>query len=209
MVAADVVDAYQRFRAMHAELEIVRLPILNETSQETAVKAMRIIAERYDRDHFRISIDPAVVSGERVLTGEVISFGEFLGPGYDMDHDAIRLFSYREGARSSDLFEGLARALLDPPYGLCRPSVPWAEEHFSPAYGVHEAAWMRDVLRAFCREVLAVEDPKHTAHLEIRRWPTDWSNYFAAGHDWWGAFFWTIEDKKNGWLTVIAASSTD
>jgi hypothetical protein len=221
MVTADVVDAYQPFQAMHAVLDIARLPILNAAGQEAVVKGMRIFAERYDKrlaalnpgrdlsGLFRISIDPALASGERVLAGEVIPFGEFLGSGYDMDRDAIRLFSYSEGARSSDVFEGLARALLDPPYGLRRPSAPWAAERFSAAYGVHEAAWMRDVLRAFCREVLAVEDPKHTAHLEVRRWPTDWSNYFAAGHEWWGAFFWTIEDTKNGWVTVIAASSTD
>ena len=222
MVTADVVDAYEPFRAMHAVLDIARLPILSAASQETVVKGMRIFAERHEetlaalqpgRDlsgHFHISIDPAVASGERVLTGEVIPFSEFLGPGYDIDRDEIRLFSYSKGGRSS-LFvdEEFAGALLDPPYGLRHPSVPWAAEPFSPAYGVHEAAWMRDVLRAFCREVLALEDPKHTAHLEVRRWPTDWSNYFAAGHEWWGAFFWTIEDTKNGWVTIIAASSTD
>lgn len=212
MVPPDVVDAYHPFRAMGAVLELVRLPA-QPASQATVVQAMNILRARRGRDANgveRLSIDPDVASGARVLVGEVLSFGELLGPGYDLERDELRLFTYSpKGGRSSTVFEGLAHALLAPPYGLRRPSAPWAEDRFSPAYGSHEAAWMRDVLRAFCREVLAVDDPRRASHLAIRRWPTDWSSYFAAGHEWWGAFFWTIEDPQRGWTTVIAASTTD
>jgi hypothetical protein len=44
---------------------------------------------------------------------------------------------------------------------------------------------------------------------EIFSWGTDWSNYFDAGKEWWGAFFWTLREPDADVFTVIGASSTD
>lgn len=44
---------------------------------------------------------------------------------------------------------------------------------------------------------------------ELVAWSTDWSNYFDAGHEWWGAFYWTIRPAGSTRMTVIAASATD
>lgn len=42
----------------------------------------------------------------------------------------------------------------------------------------------------------------------IRKWSTDWSNYFDAGNEWWGAFLWTLVSADGrGWW--VGASSTD
>lgn len=42
----------------------------------------------------------------------------------------------------------------------------------------------------------------------IRKWSTDWSNYFDAGNEWWGAYLWTlVSDDGRGWW--IGASTTD
>ena len=42
----------------------------------------------------------------------------------------------------------------------------------------------------------------------IRKWSTDWSNYFDAGNEWWGAFLWTlVSSDGRGWW--IGASTTD
>lgn len=216
---SSVVDAYERFDEMGAVLDIARMPVPEGGAREAALRGMRIFAERYDallralnpgRDvsgFFHITIDPDVESNRRVLAGEEITVRELFGPGYDVDADEVRLFRYSPGGRSSSIFEGLAHALLDPPYSLRRP-VSFGRLG-SPGYAEKERAWMRDVLRDFCAEVLALDDPKRSSHLRIHRWPTDWSNYFAAGHEWWGASFWTIEDTRNGWITVIGASSTD
>jgi hypothetical protein len=43
----------------------------------------------------------------------------------------------------------------------------------------------------------------------IRRWSTDWSNYFEAGLEWWGAYFWTLVSSDRRRAVVVGASSTD
>jgi hypothetical protein len=45
--------------------------------------------------------------------------------------------------------------------------------------------------------------------LEILRWSNDWSSYFDAGHEWWGAFWWTIHNRTRNTVIVVSASSTD
>jgi hypothetical protein len=47
------------------------------------------------------------------------------------------------------------------------------------------------------------------AEAEIFSWSTDWTNYFDAGHEWWGAFLWTIRPAGSPHLVVVGASSTD
>jgi hypothetical protein len=43
----------------------------------------------------------------------------------------------------------------------------------------------------------------------IRRWSTDWSNYFDAGLEWWGAFLWTLVSPDRLRAVWIGASTTD
>lgn len=45
--------------------------------------------------------------------------------------------------------------------------------------------------------------------LEVYEWTTDWSNYFDAGHEWWGAACWSIYDRSLDRYVVIMASTTD
>jgi hypothetical protein len=44
---------------------------------------------------------------------------------------------------------------------------------------------------------------------EIFSWGTDWSDYFDAGKEWWGTFFWTVRRPDSSVVTAIGASSTD
>ena len=209
------VDAYARFAQMNAVLDIARFPILPGGNHEAAIQGMRIFAKRYDDElaanhpgkgvsgYFHITIDPDVDSGRRTIDGEQISFREFLGVrlrrvGHGLPvHVFPRWFS-----RSSSGLGGLAYALLDPPYGLQHPGSVGKPR--SPGYADREK-----ILRAFCAEVLAIDDLQRVSHLRIHRWETNWSSYFRAGLEWWGAFFWTVEDVKNGWVTVIGAATTD
>ena len=43
----------------------------------------------------------------------------------------------------------------------------------------------------------------------VMAWSTDWSNYFEAGKEWWGAFYWTILLEEKQEIIVIGASATD
>ena len=45
--------------------------------------------------------------------------------------------------------------------------------------------------------------------LTIFQWSSNCSNYFDAGHEWWGSFFWTVEPEGADYIVSIVASSTD
>ena len=51
--------------------------------------------------------------------------------------------------------------------------------------------------------------PEGVDKLESYEWTTDWSNYFDAGHEWWGTACWSIYDKCLNRYVVIMASTTD
>ena len=51
--------------------------------------------------------------------------------------------------------------------------------------------------------------PQGTDGLEIFSWNTEWSDFFDAGHEWWGAACWSIHDRLANRYVVILASSTD
>src|SRR5262249_19794836 len=47
------------------------------------------------------------------------------------------------------------------------------------------------------------------ARWSIRRWSTDWSDYFTYGLDWWGAFLWTLVREDGARALWVGASTTD
>ena len=51
--------------------------------------------------------------------------------------------------------------------------------------------------------------PKGTDELDIYEWTTDWSDYFDAGHEWYGACCWSIYDKAMKRYVVMLVSATD
>jgi len=51
--------------------------------------------------------------------------------------------------------------------------------------------------------------PHGTESLEVYEWTTDWSDYFDAGHEWWGTACWSVYDNRLNRFVVILASTTD
>ena len=51
--------------------------------------------------------------------------------------------------------------------------------------------------------------PKGTDELDIYEWTTDWSDYFEAGHEWYGACCWSVYDKSMDRYVVMLVSATD
>jgi hypothetical protein len=79
---------------------------------------------------------------------------------------------------------------------------------FHPPYGLglsHEVSL--PLFEAINRELFG--DDLSRPDLQVYSWATDWSNYFDAGHEWWGAFLWTVYSPATGLVTAIGASSTD
>ena len=51
--------------------------------------------------------------------------------------------------------------------------------------------------------------PKGTDALDIYEWTTDWSDFFDAGHEWYGACCWSIYDKRMDRYVEMLVSATD
>lgn len=119
---------------------------------------------------------------ESKLTGEPMSFQTFWGT------DDVAPKPLGDRAWSIPNVDGYKTAFFHPPYSL-RGS----------------AAEMVDLFAGINKYVLGA-DPERA---EIFSWSTNWSNYFEAGHEWWGAFYWTICTADTHLLAVVGASSTD
>ncbi len=59
------------------------------------------------------------------------------------------------------------------------------------------------------RKVNAALFPNGTDKLEIYEWTTDWSDYFDAGHEWYGACCWSVYDAGMDRMVVMLVSATD
>ena len=51
--------------------------------------------------------------------------------------------------------------------------------------------------------------PKGVEMLDVYEWTTDWSNYFDAGHEWWGTACFSVYDRNMDRYVVMMASTTD
>ncbi len=51
--------------------------------------------------------------------------------------------------------------------------------------------------------------PNGTDALDIYEWTTDWSDFFDAGHEWYGACCWSVYDKSLNRYVVMLVSATD
>lgn len=184
-----------------------------QMSKIAAISGMQVFAERYRldfqqynpgkdiADYFSIQIDP-----DAEPSGQHISFEEFLGPGFDLRANQLKLFSYNPQSRIlyHAVTDGFVKALLDPPHSIGESGDP-----ADPEYLRRLTQQLTQMLRDYLREILHLENFRETDHLVIYQWSDDWSNYFDAGQEWWGTFFWTVYDTQRQTVTVIGASSTD
>ncbi len=148
--------------------------------------------------------DPA--ASDFVLESQELSFAQFLGKGYDLTNDVMRIFRYAAHSKSSACSDGLAYALLNPPYSI-RLHLQHRLGH--PDHEQEERAAMKAFLHKFLREVLAIDNLHDTAHLRFASWSTEWSTFFAAGTEWWGSFCWTVHNLETGRTIALFASATD
>ncbi len=84
----------------------------------------------------------------------------------------------------------------------CGTTVPYWYAMLEPVYG-------RKNKPDDFKKVNEVLFPKGTDALDIYEWSTDWSDYFDAGHEWYGACCWSIYDKAMNRYVVMLVSSTD
>lgn len=111
-----------------------------------------------------------------------ISEARFYGRFYDR---AARRLSFCTVPFGDD--EGYGYAFGSPPYGLQA-----TEEEASRLFNA-----INDALFG------------HGATLEIMKWSTDWSTYFASGREWWGSYLWTVKSSARPYIVALGASQTD
>lgn len=116
------------------------------------------------------------------LSGQPVSFSDFWG-----SDDVVRRGSGKQ-AWSLPEVDGYKSAFFLPPYGL-RDSADAQAALFT---AINVEVFGSDMEQS-----------------EIFAWSTDWSNFFDAGRDWWGAFYWTVYRPGSNRMVAIGASSTD
>ena len=84
---------------------------------------------------------------------------------------------------------GFVYAFLEPPYSFMCGKTIFEKGNF---------------FLDFCRLLFT-----DISQIEVYMWSTDSSNYFDAGKEWWGAFFWTVYNPYWDRYIGIVASTTD
>lgn len=76
-------------------------------------------------------------------------------------------------------------------------------------YAVMEPVQSRGNKPEDFKKVNEVLFPNGTNALDIYEWTTDWSDYFDAGHEWYGSCCWSVYDKTLSRYVVMLVSATD
>lgn len=123
---------------------------------------------------------------------ELINGVELAGPYYDWDRATLVSAwegTVRHGVQpDGPMTHGYADAFSDPPYRLRAP----LEQANAWFHAINEGTF-----------------GPLAPGLSVYRWSTNWSDYFDPGHEWWGAFCWTIRRPGTSLVTAIGAATTD
>ena len=147
-------------------------------------------------------------------SGKEISIQDFMGWQYEEVSGRVKILNYNllnPKTKGYDLFFyhnkkemienaltidqedkgqiGFVYAFLDPPYSFMCGKTIFEKGNF---------------FLDFCRLLFT-----DISQIEVYKWSTDSSNYFDAGKEWWGAFFWTVYNPYQDWYIGIIASTTD
>ena len=190
-------ESSHRAAVLHALREIQR------RTDEYAERMARVWKTRKSR-FFQVHIDETAVEK---FAPRQITWKQFLGGRFDFERGG--LIVHGKGDYPNDFFyfrdrpireniipsaevdsgigTGLAYAFSSPPHPL-RLSAEERGEAFDK----------------FLRFLICGSDDSL-----IYEWPTDWSNFFDDGNEWWGSFLWSLSNPESDRITVIAASTTD
>ena len=100
-------------------------------------------------------------------------------------------------------------------YGNVRYDAEWKpnDENFGTTvpywYALMEPVHGRRNKPEDFKKVNEVLFPNGTDTLDIYEWTTDWSDFFDAGHEWYGACCWSVYDKTLNRYVVMLVSATD
>jgi hypothetical protein len=233
IIRPDLIEILSKFNEMGGVADFILFRVHNAESNKeshllTAQHTLERLAEDNDiyfnklarasntsrDDYFKVTSRPLTTDD-----GQRITLEEFFGPYFSVkDHRPILLgktgkpfqnvrvfneyFYYNEAEEPANVIsvkrnekseystQGYADAFLSPPH----------------SFGLKEmtnfeiGSFFLEFNRLFFDDV---------NRLTIYAWPTSCSNYFDAGQEWWGSFFWTVYNPLQDWYIGITASTTD
>lgn len=202
-----------KLEKLNAKLHVVNFAIEREVddtyslSQHAAIEGMQIFAQRVeemwqsrkealkkDAPHWNFDTRYRIkTTGEP--TGKQISRQHLVGENYQKEVVDVR--DYRGNT--------LAYALLEPPYNI---NIKLDATLGTEQYYATKTKLFTELYREFVNEFLQLKDFDEENYVTYE-WSDDWSNFFDAGKEWWGCFFWTIYNKQTHTIIVIGASATD
>lgn len=191
----ELVAALERYRQGSGVIEYFAFQANHQVGLElhrtASLEAFDVLRSALETEHFKLTLHPErmrahVISVQAFFGQANTSAGPMHSPLEFLEARARELNSRK--AFSGGLNDCYLHAFSDPPYGL----------GFSPP----EAQLVFDTINQHVFGSFADD-------LEIMRWSSDWSNYFEAGLEWWGAYWWSIHNRSKHLVLVMAASATD
>ena len=137
------------------------------------------------------------------------TFADQLSPlVYDLDQAQaspldLQVFFYCPNIVKTDYYGNVwYDAEWQPNDDNCGTTVPYWYALMEPVHG-------RNNKPEDFKKVNEVLFPNGTDQLDIYEWTTDWSDYFDAGHEWYGACCWSVYDRSLNRYVVMLVSATD
>lgn len=128
-------------------------------------------------------------------TGEPISLNKLVG--FDYKKKDVNVQDYT-GC-------GLAYALLEPPYGI---NLKIDAARNTSEFIAIKTKEFTAIYRMFLNDFILLSE-YNEEDLIIYSWSDDWSNFFDAGKEWWGTYYYTVYNKQNNTIIVLGASESD
>jgi hypothetical protein len=194
---APVAGLADELEAIGAVVEYVLMAVPPDAGDEAELHrsaATTAVAELGRREAAGVPALRVVTDGSRA-TGARVTVAAFAGRSWDVaTGELVDAWSHgheahsKPSGRHGHLTDGYAEAFVEPPHGL------------DVDRGQAEARF---------RAVNAALFGGLDDGLVVYEWSTDWSSWFDAGHEWWGAFLWTVRRTSAPTITAIAAAATD
>ncbi|MBV9851394.1 MAG: hypothetical protein JO250_17125 [Armatimonadetes bacterium] len=190
---------------LHREAAIATLQAFAERNeryfaQEAVVQAF-INAGLDPETHFRVTTQPEKAQGRE------ITIAEFVGPLYEVGSHRLLLRGRTRNHLNHYFFAGEPESpgtVREIPGGMT--GYGYAYAFTEPPYNLRGTSEEINTLFLSMNVQLFQDFEEAVTFYE---WSTDWSTYFDAGHEWWGAFLWTVHNTKTNLILGIGASTTD
>lgn len=167
------------------------------THREAAISTLQVLRDRLDQYFLELLQSEAYKDRKREefysiqfdvdrMKGKSIDREDFFGSDAFWTDDPE---NWKNRTSTIHYYEkGYVYAFTNPPYGLVGTA--------------------KEINPVFFATVDALFDGFRSPST-IFEWSTSWSNYFDAGHEWWGSFLWTVYVQGSSMIVAIAASATD